>query len=77
MLLQPEKLEACVKSYKAKAPLVSMEGMIGYMETEVEFDIKSLKEFTELYESSYTYPSDRCQWYHTVKNAMIKCGGLK
>lgn len=73
MLLQPERMEQAVVSFHATTPLVSLEGVTGYIETTVEFDVKSLTLFTQLYESSYTYPSDRAKWYHTVRTGLTSC----
>lgn len=73
MLLQPERMERAVSQYHATTPAVSLEGMTGYMETKVEFEIRSLSEFTQLYESSQTFPSRRDQWYHTVRQAILAC----
>lgn len=73
MLLQPEQLERAVSHYRASTPEVSLEGMSGCMATEVEFEIRSLPEFAQLYQRSQTYPSDRSRWYHTVRQGMLAC----
>lgn len=71
MLLQPEKFQRAVRKYTATGPDIQYEGIAGYMETGVEFDIASLKEFTELFEDSYTYPSNRTEWYNAIKNGIL------
>ena len=76
MLLQPEKFECCIRSYKATAPNIAYEGMAGYMETHVEFDVSDIKLFSDLWEGARSYPSNRSAWYHTVRAGLLKCGGL-
>jgi hypothetical protein len=50
------------------------EGMTGYMEVEVVFEIKDLQAFTNLWYHSYKLPSDRSKWYDQIKNATLaKC----
>lgn len=71
MLLRPEELQHAVYEYTANAPDVEHEGFNGYMETKVVFKIKDLERFTNLYKSSYVYPSDRAKWYSMVKNGMM------
>lgn len=77
MLLQPEKFQACVTSYSASSPNIDMEGMNGYMETNVVFEVKDLKKFADLFESSYTFPSDRCKWYESIKAGIMLCSQNK
>jgi hypothetical protein len=71
MLMMPEQLYKAVSKYVAFPPDMPAEGMIGYMETYVEFDVKSLDEFTKLWNESYKLPSDRTDWYHRVKSGML------
>lgn len=42
-----------------KGPLHQYEGMAGYIETEVEFEIKDLRKFTDLWYSYYSLPDRR------------------
>lgn len=77
MLLQPEEFQVCVESYTATAPDVAMEGMNGYMETNVTFEVKDLARFSKLYQESYVFPSDRAKWYGTVKNGIMLCSQNK
>ena len=65
--------QVCVSSYTATAPEVSLEGMNGYMETKVTFEVKDLERFAALYKISYVFPSDRPKWYGTVKNGILLC----
>lgn len=73
MLLQPEIFEECVHSYKSTAPAVRSEGMAGYMEIIVDFEIKSITRFSELFQSSYSYPSNSGKWYHMIRDGLLKC----
>lgn len=73
MLLTPEKFQAAVVSYKASAPDVTNEGMSGYMETTVEFEVRDLERFSKLFQQSKTYPSDRSKWYHTIRKGIMSC----
>lgn len=73
MLLQPEDFNNCVNSYTATSPEMQYEGMAGYMEVNATFDIKDLSRFAKLWDASYSYPSNRSKWYHTVKNAINIC----
>ena len=74
ILLQPEEFQVCVSSYTATSPDVAMEGMNGYMETIVTFEVKDLVRFGKLYEASYVFPSDRSKWYASVKKGLLSCG---
>lgn len=73
MLLRPEEMQNAVHSYSATAPDIQHEGFNGYMETKVTFEIKDLEQFSKLYKSSYTYPSDRAKWYYKVKSTFMEC----
>jgi hypothetical protein len=42
-----------------KGPLHQYEGMAGYIETEVEFKIRDLRKFTDLWESYYALTDKR------------------
>jgi hypothetical protein len=42
-----------------KGPFHQYEGMAGYIETEVEFKIRDLRKFTDLWESYYTLTDKR------------------
>jgi len=75
MLLQPKRLEAAVVSYTATKPLVSFEGMAGYIETTVTFNVANLSEFTKLFEDSRSYPSNQTRWYHTLLKEINLCDG--
>ena len=72
MLMQPAKLQRAIHEYTSSCPDVDNEGFNGYMEIVVKFKVKDLKAFTDLYESSYKLPSDRCAWYHEVKDRFSK-----
>lgn len=73
MLLQPEDFQNCVNSYKSTAPDIRNEGMAGYMEVQVEFDVKSLIGFANLFQSSYSYPSNSGKWYQMIRDGLLKC----
>lgn len=73
MLLQPEEFSKAIVRYTSSAPNIEHEGMNGYMETVVKFEVKNLAEFSKLYDGSYIFPSDRAKWYHTVRNGMLGC----
>lgn len=73
MLMQAEEFQQAVLKYHATAPDISSEGMSGYMETKVEFEVLSLSRFAKLYEHSRVYPSDRAKWYSMVKNGVLLC----
>ena len=77
MLLSPAEFQVCVTSYSATSPDMGLEGMNGYMETIVTFEVKDLVRFSKLYESSYVFPSDRSKWYGTVKNGIMLCSQNK
>lgn len=50
----------CVESMKiVKGPHHQFEGMSGYIETEVEFVLKDLKRFSDLWESWYSLTDKR------------------
>lgn len=68
MLFWPEKFQKAIASYTSTAPDFEGEGFNGYMEVEVEFEIRDLEAFAQLYHASYKLPSDRAQWYHNIKN---------
>lgn len=71
MLLQPELFYRAVTKYEATSPDMNGEGFNGYMEVKATFYVKNLASFNDLWEKSYKLPSDRCKWYHTVKNATL------
>ena len=73
MLLQPEQFQTAVRSYSATSPDVAHEGMAGYMETKVIFEINDLTTFAKLFEFSRTYPSNRSEWYWKVKQGLMGC----
>ena len=75
MLLQPEEFSKAVTKFTSSSPNIEHEGMNGYMETVVKFEVKSLADFSKLYERSYTFPTDRTKWYYTVRNGMLSCKG--
>ena len=72
MLMQPAKLQCAIHEYTSSCPDVDGEGFNRYMETVVKFKVKDLKVFTDLYESGYKLPSDRCAWYYEVKDRFSK-----
>lgn len=71
MLLQPEEFSKAVIHFTSSSPNVEHEGMNGYMETVVKFEVKSLMDFSKIYEKSYTFPSDRPEWYRKVRDGML------
>lgn len=74
MLLMPQTFYMAVHRYNASPPNMDHEGMTGYMEVEVVFEIKDLQAFTNLWYHSYKLPSDRSKWYDQIKNATLaKC----
>lgn len=69
MLMNPKDFQMAVYSYSATTPNVEHEGMAGYIETVVTFQIKDLELFTTLYSKcSNTSP----EWYYTVKNGLMR-----
>lgn len=71
MLLQPEMFYSAVTKYEATPPDMPVEGFNGYMETKVTFHLRDLDQFNKLWTKAYKFPSDRCEWYHKVKNATL------
>ena len=71
MLVQAEEFQRAVLKYQATAPDVSSDGMAGYMETKVEFEVLSLSRFAKLYENSRVYPTDRAKWYSMIRNGVL------
>ena len=72
MLMMPEKFSRAIASYKATAPNVDHEGVIGYLEVSVEFEVRDLEAFTALYRDAYLYPTERAEWYHFIRNGIDK-----
>lgn len=68
MLMQGEKFQKAVNAFTSSAPNFKEEGFIGYIEVHVTFQIKDLACFSELYESSYIFPTERAKWYAALKN---------
>ena len=68
MLMNPATFQRAIHSYSATTPDVEHEGMAGYIETVVTFQIKDLETFTSLYRESSKISGE---WYNAVKNGMI------
>lgn len=74
MLSQPERFEQAISSYSASSPAFQFEGVAGYIETAVTFEINKLDVFTELYYAYYKVDCDRrSKWYYSIcKEAGIR-----
>ena len=68
MLAQGEKFQKAITRFTATTPDFENEGFKGYIEVNVIFDIKDIKLFAELWESSYIFPSEKSLWYQSIKN---------
>lgn len=68
MMLMPEYFAKAINRYESTAPDMCLEGVNGYMEIKVTFWLKDLREFNELWDRSYRFPSDRSEWYWKVRN---------
>jgi hypothetical protein len=71
MLMVPAKFQRAITKFSSTAPDVDNEGFTGYMEVDVVFDIKDIQAFTELFQDSYVFPSDRVEFYHKLKNGRL------
>ena len=59
----------CISHMAFTAPNFAHEGVAGYIETTVTFEITNLKEFASLWDSFYdSTPEDRTKWYWKVLN---------
>ncbi len=70
MMLQPEHFEQAIHKYTATAPEWSSEGFNGYMKIECTFHVKSLDQFTKLWDDAYIFPTERSAWYSRVCNGV-------
>ena len=67
MLSQPAKFERAVYKYSATSPAYQHEGMAGYIETEVTFEISDLQSFTALYFEYHNMDTNtRSNWYFNI-----------
>jgi hypothetical protein len=62
----PTYQQAINKMCITKGPYFNHEGVAGYIETEVEFEIADLENFTHLW----------CSWYHLTDTKRINLYGL-
>lgn len=68
MLMKPIQFQRAVYDYRATTPDVEHEGMAGYIETVVTFNIRDLELFTSLFtECSLVTP----EWYKTVRDSLL------
>lgn len=67
MLMNTKDFEQAVFKYHATSPAYQSEGVAGYIETTVDFELKSLSQFSELYNAYYKLDCDqRIKWYNDV-----------
>ncbi len=71
MLMNPTAFSEAVVRYEATSPDMNGEGFNGYMEIKATFYVNSIQIFGKLFDDSRTYPSDKCDWYHAVRNAHL------
>ena len=69
--LQGEKFSNAISSFKLTSPNFSAEGFNGYIEVTVEFELRSLTSFAEIYDSWYEYPR-RSEFYADIREKYIK-----
>lgn len=73
MMIMPELMERAITDYTATSPDIQGEGFNGYMDVRATFTIRDIDAFTELWNKSYVYPSDRAEWYKFVKDNVKHC----
>lgn len=67
MLINAEDFEQAIRSYSATTPAYQFEGVAGYVETTVTFDVNDLEKLTKLYSGYHKLSSEtRCRMYHTM-----------
>lgn len=71
MLLQPEEFSKAVTKFTSSSPNIEHEGMNGYMETVVKFEVKSLAVFSDLYDRTLVYSNP--SWYKSVRDGLLSC----
>lgn len=71
MLMHGDKFEQAVTSFKSSAPNFTGEGFNGYIEVSVEFEIKNLTVFAELFSAWYDSPR-RSEFYADIKGKYVK-----
>lgn len=68
MLMKPAQFQRAVYDYRATTPDIEYEGIAGYIETIVTFNIRDLELFTSLFtECSLVTP----EWYKVVKDGLL------
>ena len=71
MLLQPEEFSKAVTKFTSSSPNIEHEGMNGYMETVVKIEVRSLANFSNLYDK--TLVCSNPSWYRSVRDGLLSC----
>lgn len=62
-------LSECTRDFKFSTPRFDLEGVVGYIETELTIDVKDIEKFAELYTSWFKLnPDTRTMLYAKAKN---------
>jgi len=66
-MMATEKFYEAVSSFTSTSPDINGEGFNGYMEIRATFNVKDIEKFGKLYNGSYLYPTDKCEWYWKIR----------
>jgi len=72
MLSQTKEFEQAIFKYSASSPAYQYEGVAGYIETIVTFEIRDLEKFSNLYNQYNKLPNRDIWYYNICKQADIR-----
>lgn len=70
MQLQGKIFSTAIESFTCSRPLFEFEGVSGYIEVTINFNIRELSAFAELWSGWYTY-TDRTNFYHKISSGRM------